>query len=115
MNTTKTKIEQRNRRHKRIRAKVIGSADKPRLSVFRSNRYISVQIIDDEKNITLASEVSTKKDGTKLQGAEKVGERIAEKAKALKITRIVFDRGGFNYTGKIKVLADAARKGGLIF
>lgn len=112
---TTTKSEQRARRHKRIRAKAHGTAEKPRLCVFKSNQYVYAQLIDDDKAVTLAQASSTKKDGTKLQGAEKVGIAIAEKAKKLGITKIVFDRGGFIYTGKIKTLADAARKGGLIF
>ncbi len=93
MKNSNTKSEQRVRRHKRIRAKVAGTADMPRLAVYKSNQYVYAQLIDDDKAITLAEASSTKKDGTKLQGAEKVGARIAEKAKELKITKVVFDRG----------------------
>src|SRR4051812_28971901 len=115
MKQSKVKTQKRDRRHNRIRAKVNGTAEKPRLSVYKSNRYIYAQLIDDDKGTTLAYESSTEKDGTKLVGAEKVGKRIAEKAKGLKIERVVFDRGGFIYTGKIKALAEAARQGGLKF
>jgi len=115
MNYAKIKTEKRERRHKRIRAKVAGTADMPRLSVYKSNQYVYAQLLDDDKGITLAYEASNKKDGTKLEGAKKVGTRIAEKAKTLKIQKVVFDRGGFIYTGKVKALADAAREGGLKF
>ena len=102
MKNSTIKAEQRARRHKRIRSKVRGTADVPRLSVYKSNQYVYAQLIDDDKNVTLASASSTKKDGTKLSGAEKVGARIAEKGKGLKITKVVFDRGGFIYTGNVK-------------
>jgi large subunit ribosomal protein L18 len=85
------------------------------LSVYKSNQFVYAQLLDDDKGVTLAYEASDKKDGTKLEGAQKVGARIAEKAKGLKIEKVVFDRGGFIYTGKIRALAEAAREGGLKF
>lgn len=115
MKYAQIKREKRERRHRRIRAKVMGTAEKPRLSVYKSNRYVFAQLIDDEKGATLLQATSQGVKGTKLEGAKKVGQQIAEKAKALKIDTVVFDRGGFIYTGKIKVLADAAREGGLKF
>lgn len=112
---TSHKTTQRERRHRRIRARVIGSAAKPRLAVYRSNRSISVQLIDDVAAKTLASASSSAMKGTERENAVLVGKEIAAKAKALGVTNIVFDRGGFLYAGKIKSLADAAREGGLTF
>jgi len=103
--TQKTRI--RARRHNRIRAKVSGTAVRPRLCVYKSNRYLEVQIIDDIAARTLVS--------VKLDDATKAGVEIAKKAKEKGITKVVFDRGGFSYTGRIAALADAARKGGLEF
>jgi len=112
----KTKVEKRIRRRNRIRAKVQGSAKRPRLSVFRSNKYLSAQIIDDEKGQTLFSESSTKAKGkTNMEKARNVGLELAKKAKSQKIEEIVFDRGGYIYTGKVKALAEGAREGGLKF
>lgn len=111
-----SKVESRTRRHKRIRAKLSGTSAMPRLSVYKSNKYISAQIIDDTKSVTLASAHSKDVKGkTMLEKSELVGIAIAELAKAKKITKIVFDRGGFIYTGNVKALADGARKGGLKF
>jgi large subunit ribosomal protein L18 len=111
-----SKVESRNRRHKRIRAKVRGTSDMPRLSVFRSNKYISAQIIDDQKGVTLASAHSSKVKGkTMMERSAAVGAMIGESAKAKKIEKVVFDRGGFIYTGNVKALAEAARKAGLKF
>ena len=116
MKKIKTNIEQRNRRHRRIRAKVSGTESVPRLSVFKSNRYISAQLIDDDKSVTLASSHSKEAKGkTLLQKSANVGKDIAEKAVAKKIKKVVFDRGGFFYTGCVKALADGAREGGLKF
>ncbi len=116
MKTLNAKIEKRTRRHVRIRAKVSGTKDKPRLSVFKSNKHISVQLIDDSTAKTLASVHSREVKGkTMTEKAVLVGESIAAKAKALKVVRVVFDRGGFIYTGNVKALADGARKGGLQF
>lgn len=111
-----SKVESRTRRHRRIRAKVSGTSLMPRLSVFKSNRYISAQIIDDQKNITLASAHSKDAKGKSMsEKSEAVGVMLAEKAKAKKIEKVVFDRGGFIYTGNVKALAEGARKGGLKF
>lgn len=116
MNKVNAKKEKRVRRHTRIRAKVSGTAEKPRLAVFKSNRYISAQLIDDQSNVTLASSHSREVKGKSMtEKAQLVGEAIATKAKAKKITTVVFDRGGFIYTGNIKALADGARAGGLKF
>lgn len=116
MNTLNGKKIKRNRRHARIRAKVFGTEARPRLSVFKSNRYIYAQIIDDEKGKTLAGASSlSEKKGTMLNKAEKVGAQIAEIAIGKKIKKVVFDRGGFLYAGHIKALAESARKGGLSF
>jgi len=108
------------RRHKHIRKHVSGTAEVPRMAVFRSNRHIYVQLIDDSKGHTLASATSRMLDGEKndvinLKVAEQVGEQIAGKAKDLNIDKVVFDRGGFKFHGKVKALADAARKSGLKF
>jgi large subunit ribosomal protein L18 len=112
----KTKTNKIQVRHKRIRAKISGTAETPRLAVFRSNRNIYAQIIDDTKGVTLASFSSDKAKGkTFIERSKEAGLGIATAAKAKGITKIVFDRGGFSYTGKIKALADGAREGGLIF
>ena len=105
-------------RHKRVRNKVSGTAECPRLNVFRSNSQIFAQIIDDENGTTLvsSSSVSLKlKDGGNVEGAKKVGADIAKKAKAAKIKAVVFDRGGYQYHGRVQALADAARENGLEF
>lgn len=107
MNTSKIKQMKIARRHKRIRATVSGTAEKPRLSVFRSNKFIYAQLIDDVAGHTFAQ--------ASAADAKVVGTDLAKKAKAAKITKVVFDRGGYLYTGKIKAVADAAREGGLIF
>ncbi|HOJ62868.1 MAG TPA: 50S ribosomal protein L18 [Spirochaetota bacterium] len=108
--------ERRIRRKLSIRKKIKGTADKPRLSVYRSNRYIYVQAIDDEKGVTLASASSLSLDkNLKLnkETAKKIGEAIADKLLSLNIKNAVFDRNGFLYTGKIQSLVEAARKKGL--
>lgn len=113
---TQAKKEQRDRRRKRIRAKVFGSAQKPRLSVFRSNRYISAQLIDDVSGKTLASATSkTMKAKTAIDRAKEVGALVGEMAKKIGITEAVFDRGGYLYTGSVASLADGAREAGLKF
>jgi large subunit ribosomal protein L18 len=110
------KEEKRSRRHARIRAKINGTAARPRLVVFRSLRYITAQLIDDESRVTLASASDAKeKKGTKSERAAKVGTEIAKLAKEKKITEIVFDRNGYKYHGRVKALADSAREGGLKF
>lgn len=108
-------------RHKRLRRRVIGTSERPRLSVFRSLRYISVQIIDDTRHHTLVSASSLdqdlRKDGlkrTKVEWSKLVGATIAKKASEKGISQVVFDRGGYKYHGRVKSLADAAREEGLI-
>jgi large subunit ribosomal protein L18 len=107
MNTSKIKQQKIARRHKKIRATISGNSERPRLSVFRSNKFIYAQLIDDVKGNTLAQATSA--------DAKVVGVEIAKKGKAAKISKVVFDRGGYLYTGKIKAVADAAREGGLVF
>lgn len=104
------------RRKARIRAKISGTAERPRLAVFKSHKYIYAQIIDDTKGNTLVSFDSRQAKGAKpVDRAKEVGVGIAKKAIAAKIDKVVFDRGGYLYAGKIKVVADAAREGGLKF
>ncbi len=113
-----SKNDTRKLRHKRIRAKISGIAECPRLNVFRSNNQIFAQIIDDVKGVTLVSSSSVElkiKNGGNVEGAAVVGKDIAAKAKASKIKKVVFDRGGYLYHGRVKALADAARKNGLEF
>ncbi|QJD78505.1 50S ribosomal protein L18 [Spirosoma rhododendri] len=114
-----TKLERRTRIKFGIRAKVSGTAERPRLSVFRSNTAIYAQLIDDEAGNTLASassiELKSEVEGNNVETAKKVGQRLAEKAVAQNISSIVFDRNGYLYHGKVKALADAAREGGLKF
>lgn len=116
MNITQKKTIKRLRLKKRIRSQVSGTAERPRLTVFRSNMHMYAQIIDDTKGNTLAqaSDISDKK-GTKAERAVRVGKAIAEAAKSAGINEVVFDRNGFKYTGRIKMVADAAREGGLVF
>lgn len=106
-------------RKRRVRAKITGTATRPRLSVFRSNAHIYGQLVDDVKQVTLVSVSDTviKKTGklNKTQAAAVIGEELAKKAIAKKIRKVVFDRNGFIYHGRIKALADGARKGGLEF
>jgi large subunit ribosomal protein L18 len=115
------KNETRQQRHFRVRKKLTGTTERPRLNVYRSNKNIAVQIIDDTKGHTLAAASSTDASlrgstkGGNLAGAQAVGKLIAEKAQAAGITKVVFDRGGYLYHGRIKALADAAREGGLDF
>ena len=110
----------RQARHARVRTKVSGTAECPRLAVFRSNKHMEAQIIDDTKGITLVS-ASTFENGNKLavgsniEAAKYVGKLIAERAKAQGIENVVFDRGGFIYHGRVQALADAAREAGLKF
>ncbi len=104
-----------------MRATVIGTADVPRLSVFRSNKHVVAQLIDDAKGVTIASAQDTAKKGAKkeketlMTRAARVGEGIAKAAQEKKITKVVFDRGGYRYHGIVQALADGARKGGLKF
>jgi large subunit ribosomal protein L18 len=111
---TKIKKIQRDRRRKRVRAKIFGISEKPRLSVFRSNKYITAQLIDDSKGVTLASASSKNIAGKNvLQKAKAVGQSIAEQAQAKNISKVVFDRGGYLYTGSVSAVADGAREAGL--
>ena len=103
------------RRKARIRVKISGTAERPRLSVFKSHKYIYAQIIDDVRGHTLVSANSKNLKGKPVERAAELGVEIAKKAKAANITSVVFDRSGYQYVGKIKVIADAARKGGLQF
>ncbi len=113
--TTK-KVERRIKIKFRIRKKVFGTAERPRMSVFRSNRQIYVQIINDQEGKTLASASSLGMEAMpKVQQAEKVGELVAKKAIEAGVSAVVFDRNGYLYHGRVKQLADAARKGGLNF
>jgi len=113
----RTKNDHRLLRGARVRAKIgDGTAEKPRLVVFRGNAEIYAQIIDDTAGKTLVSAHSLKeKNGGNIATAEKIGAEIAEKAKAKKISKIIFDRNGYAFHGRVKALADAARKGGLDF
>lgn len=112
--TVKGKKEKRDRRHRRVRAKIFGTSQRPRISVFRSNRHVYAQLIDDEKGITLAAASNGGGETLSLaQRASKVGERIAQDAKEKGIIRAVFDRGGYAYHGVIKGVAEGVRKEGL--
>lgn len=113
-----SKNEMRKRRHTRIREKISGTTECPRLNVFRSNTQIFAQIIDDVKGVTLVSSSSVElkiKNGGNVEGASLVGKDIAQKAKKAKISKVVFDRGGYLYHGRVKALAEAARENGLEF
>jgi large subunit ribosomal protein L18 len=113
-----TKSGRRLRRRRRVRAKVRGTAERPRLSVFRSNRGIQAQLIDDVKGHTVAAVNWVEgdlKSLARMEQATKAGELLAERAKAAGVETCVFDRGGYRYHGKVKALADGAREGGLKF
>lgn len=114
---TQQKNMKRARRHGRIRSRVIGTPERPRLSVYRSNKFIYAQLIDDGKGVTLASasDFSLKTPGTKAVKAEAIGAAIGKLGREKGITKVTFDRGGFIYTGRIKRLAEAARTAGLEF
>jgi large subunit ribosomal protein L18 len=117
---TAAKLTRRQNIRYRIRAKVKGTAQTPRLSVFRSNKDIYVQLINDDAGVTIAAASSREKDiavqkGTKTEQSKLVGQSIARKAKELGIESVVFDRGGNLYHGRVKAVADGAREGGLIF
>jgi large subunit ribosomal protein L18 len=113
-----TKQEHRVRRHRRVRKKVLGTAERPRLAVFRSNKHIYAQVIDDLSGRTLASASTMEADRrggatATVEAAKQVGEALAERVKAAGITSVVFDRGGFKYHGRVAAVADGARAGGL--
>ncbi len=115
-----SKVERRSRIKKSIRNKISGTAERPRMSVFRSNKQISVQLVDDINGKTLISASSLEKDlasqnGTKIEQAAKVGALIAEKAKSAGIESVIFDRNGYLYHGRVKQLAESAREAGLKF
>jgi large subunit ribosomal protein L18 len=113
-----TAPQRRLKRRRRVRAKVTGSAERPRISVFRSNRGIFAQLVDDEAGRTLASVSWTEADlrGLKpMEQASAAGKALAERAKAAGVDRAVFDRGGYQYHGRVKALAEGAREGGLAF
>ena len=113
-----TKSEQRVRRHRRVRKKVLGTAARPRLAVFRSNKHIYVQVIDDLSGRTIASASTMEADRrggatATVDAAKQVGQTVAERVKAAGISAVVFDRGGFKYHGRVAAVADGARAGGL--
>lgn len=114
-----SRAEIRSRIHKRIRRRVAGTPERPRLAVFRSVNHIYAQIIDDSQGHTVASAASTEKDlkgkGGNVEGAKIIGKAVAERAKEKGVTKVVFDRGGFLYHGRVKALAEAARAAGLEF
>lgn len=112
------KVLRRKKIHKKIRSRVFGTTTRPRLSVFRSLKNLSAQLIDDEQNKTLISVSTATVADKKLSAAEKaqkIGEKMAGEAKKKKIKKIVFDRGGFKYAGKVKIFADSLRQGGIVF
>jgi len=117
MKRLKEKSRKRRRRAHRVRAQIRGTAKRPRLSVFRSLKHIRVQLIDDDKGISLVSssdqDIKEKKSGSEM--AEAVGKKLAEKATKKKITTVIFDRGPYAYHGRVKALAEGARAGGLKF
>lgn len=116
--TVQSKPKKRLRRRRRVRAKVQGTAVRPRLSVFRSNRGLTAQLIDDVGGRTLAAVTWTESDLKGLQSmeqAKRVGELIAERGKAAGVESVIFDRGGYQYHGRVKALAEGAREGGLSF
>ncbi|WP_041695510.1 50S ribosomal protein L18 [Alicyclobacillus acidocaldarius] len=119
MITKPNRNETRKRRHVRVRAKVFGTPERPRLNVFRSNKHIYAQLIDDTIGHTIAAASSLEKgfegNGGNVEGARKVGRMIAERALAKGYKKVVFDRGGYLYHGRVRALADAAREAGLDF
>ncbi len=118
---SKQRLESRKRRHHRVRKKITGTPDRPRLAVFRSNRHLVLQVIDDEAGHTLAAASTVEPDirgsgstGT-VDAAARVGTLVGERAKAAGVSKVVFDRGGFRFHGRVKAAADAAREAGLEF
>jgi large subunit ribosomal protein L18 len=114
----KSKSDARARRHTRLRKKVVGTQERPRLVVTRSSRHVFVQLVDDSKGLTVASASTLEADlrafdGDKTAKARKVGELVAERAKAAGVSDVVFDRGGNRYAGRVAAIADGAREGGL--
>ncbi len=111
----KTRQELRQRRHLRVRKVLNGTAERPRLVVFRSLKHITAQIVDDTTGRTILTVTDIKFDGKKSEKSTLVGRQVAERAKAAGITRVVFDRAGYQYHGRVKAVADGAREGGLEF
>lgn len=115
----KDRLEARRRRHVRVRKAVVGTSSRPRLAVFRSNRYLYAQVIDDKTGRTLAAassqEAALRSKSLSVETAAEIGKLVAERAKSAGVEAVVFDRGGFTYHGRIKALADAARASGLKF
>ena len=112
---TKTRASLRTRRHFRVRKKVSGTAERPRLVIYRSLKHIYAQLVDDDKQHTLVTVTDAGFEGKKTAKSSEVGKRIAEKAKEAGVTKVVFDRGGYKYHGRVKAVADGAREGGLEF
>ena len=119
MVTRKDANKERQKRHRRVRGKISGTAARPRLCVSRSLQHIYAQLIDDDKQTTLAAASTVEKEfegyGGNIEAAKKIGSLIAARAKELEITEVVFDRGGNVYHGRVQALADGAREGGLVF
>ena len=116
--TTAPKTAARQRRHRRVRKKVVGTGDRPRLAVYRSNKHIYAQLIDDVAGRTLASASTMEvggKDAGRKDAARAVGAAVADRAKEAGVSRVTFDRGGFQYHGRVRAVAEAAREGGLEF
>ena len=120
MNHQKAKSKRRLRRRRHVRRNIMGTAERPRLTVFRSSKHIYAQLVDDQRGVTLAGAADTS-EGVQIEGKGKVGRSfavgrlIAAKAKEKGIAKVVFDRGGYQYHGRVKAVADGARKGGLEF
>ena len=117
MDTARAKRQARLRRHRRVRRRIVGTPERPRLAVFRSNRHIYAQIIDDVTGHTVAAagSMAVSGEGDKTEDAKRVGAELARRAKQAGVTAVVFDRGGYQYHGRVQALAEAAREGGLDF
>ena len=115
MRIPKTRQDLRARRHLRVRKNVAGTPERPRLVVFRSLKHITAQIVDDSTGRTMMTVTSVKLEGKKSEKSVQVGKMIAEKAKAAGVSKVVFDRAGYKYHGRVKAVADGAREGGLEF
>lgn len=120
MNVSKNRYDSRRRRHRRVRKKVRGTAERPRLAVYRSNKHISAQVIDDLAGHTVAAASTvepavTLPSGATVSAAAEIGKLVAERAKAAGVESVVFDRGGYRYHGRVAALADSAREAGLEF
>ncbi len=118
--TSRIRRESRLRRHRRVRKKLRGTSERPRLAIHRSNKHISLQVIDDESGHTLAAASSVEaamrnENGATVESAKKLGRMVAERAKAAGVNKVVFDRGGYAYHGRVAAAAEAAREAGLEF